>query len=740
MAGFETAIAHENEIMKAQDVAFGYDAAISNIGAALKAILGNHAGDYVIGGFVKPFGTDTLQIAVEAAFIFCQSTGLCAAETDMTAPISLESADATFDRIDVVQVHAFKTEFSQQSRMFNDPISGGKRLRTVPTKKRIQFDVQIKKGANGSESAPKTDEGFVKLAEIRIPAGTQNLTAEMIRNVEARKSGGVNTLWTEDKTRTFNPGSLTDVFSTFLIAHNEDGSHKAKAIKKEHIDFGTSGDQIKGSDIPTGKSVRVHKKDFSQIADLTSVITALAESSNALPAYANDILSRYSYVSILPVAASTAPIDIKGGGEKTIDGVACKADMTVFLKDQTDARENGLYIVKAGAWARAAGFTEGAAFTDKLILIPAGTVNKGKIFYLASPVNTLGQDKLDFKASALSPYALANTVMTRDTDGRAKAAAPNAADDIARKAEVDAEARARADAVNTEAQARTQAVHSLTQAFQQAITNEAQARAEGDKSIVDFCDPAGKRRIQVGFSGNGLTAENTSHLAGFYNDGHGDNGNKIRDISKTEARKWLGIEASKDDVLVENAGWKAVIRPCQNGVELVIMDGMNRNQLWTRIAGGVMSLFVLGSITSCGGMYQGNTGAVKKGWEKKHSGTGVFFRSVACNGNTWVAVGPLVEAEKNAPVIVSTDNGNTWSTKKNGTWYSLTSVAWNGNTWVAVGYDGTIIASTDNGNNWSKKNNGVGDWLYSVAWNGNTWVAVGHAGTILRSSDTAVWE
>ena len=274
----------------------------------------------------------------------------------------------------------------------------------------------------------------------------------------------------------------------------------------------------------------------------------------------------------------------------------------------------------------------------------------------------------------------------------------------------------------------------MTQAFQQAITNEAQARAEGDKSIVDFCDPAGKRRIQVGFSGNGLTAENTSHLAGFYNDGHGDNGNKIRDISKTEARKWLGIEASKDDVLVENAGWKAVIRPCQNGVELVIMDGMNRNQLWTRIAGGVMSLFVLGSITSCGGMYQGNTGAVKKGWERKHSGTDKWLRSVACNGKTWVAVGDF------GTLITSTDNGNNWSKNNSGVNQWLYSVASNGNTWVAVGGDRTIIVSADNGNNWSKKDSGTWRHLSSVACNGNTWVAVGDSGTILRSSDTAVWE
>ncbi|MGP1459508.1 MAG: hypothetical protein ACTTKL_09390, partial [Treponema sp.] len=402
MAGFETAIAHENEIMKAHDVAFGYDAAISNIEAALKTILGDRSGDYVIGGVVKPFGTGILQIAVDPAFIFCQSAGTCAAETEITSPVTLEAADVTFDRIDVIQARALETEFDQQSRMFNDPHSGTKRMRTVPTKKRLKFDVQVKRGENGSETAPKTDEGFVKLAEIRIPAGSQTVTKEMIRNVDSRKSGGVNSGWTEDKTKTFNPGSLSEVFSTFLAAHNEDGSHKPKAIKKEHVDFGTSGEQVKGSDIPTGKSVNVHGKDFSQIADLTSVIEALAHSSNNLYSYSNDILSRYNYVSIAPVAASSAPVDIKGGGEKLIDGVTCKEGNVVLLKDQTDARENGLYAVNKGAWTRAQGFTEGSAYTHKLIYIGDGKENVRKTFYLEADSINLGIDELHFKETTLA--------------------------------------------------------------------------------------------------------------------------------------------------------------------------------------------------------------------------------------------------------------------------------------------------------------------------------------------------
>ena len=1064
MAGFETAIAHENEIMKAEDVTFSYNATINNVAAALQSILTQSGGNYVIGGTVKPYsGAGALQVSIDPLYAFCAETGISVAETAATAPVSLEAADASFDRIDIIQVKGQEDGYDQQSRMFNDPLSGTKTLRTVATKSRIKLIVQAKTGAANSESAPSVDSGFIKLAEIKIPANVQAITPEMIFNVEARKGGVENQRWTADKANTFNPGYLAETFYAFLLAHNEDGSHRARTITRDNIAFGTGNNEVKGSLIPSGQKISLHGKDFSQTADLTSLIASLAESSNNLYNYANNILSRYSYVSILPVAASTAPIDIKGGGEKTIDGVACKAGMTVFLKDQTDARENGLYIVKAGAWARATGFTEGSSFIHQLIFIPAGTVNKGKIFYLDADFITLGQDKLAFKASALSPYALANTVMTRDKDGRAKVAAPNAADDIARKAEVDAEARARADAVGREANARTDAdfaeknarieadriladtrmtrtqcediarsavgkipaagqgdstdkdknkglglVKTANRApnMQEASKNESWAaspnwvfnlitgncEAELKKHIINamrsgvksdpgvFCyrgtiksgdlnktttsgiytvsygpysgallvfdasgstgyiqflknnwlvdtpwqyrnavdgdinrwnawrsiatseevashtnnksnphgvtkeqlglgnvdntrdneksvrhaesadradeassasaanavkDYAGGRDIQIGYNGASLTAEEINFLAAYKDATHikdvnrttvkewlginnvdntRDNekfvrhaksadradeassasvanavkdyaggrdiqigfagaslksedvnylaafsGGKIKDIHKDEAKKLLGV----DTVSIENAGWKACIRPCANGVELVILGGdggeMKKQQLWTRIAGGVMSLFVLGSITSCGGMYQGNTGAVKNSWEKIVSNTSALLRSVACNENTWIAVGyhgatrfsrdngqswdlpyPVIYTAYNSvsydggiwiavgvdgTIVVSADSGNSWTKKNSGTYDGITGIATNGNTWIAVGVDGTIVASTDNGDNWTKKNSGTDKSLFGIAYNNHTWIAVGAGGTIVVSTD-----
>ena len=438
MANFKTALAMENEIFKAADFSFGYDSIIANIATAMKAVLSGSEGNYVIGGKVKPYGSGGLNVSIEPIYGFCNSTGVCVAESDTTEPVSFEEADSSLDRIDIIEICGTETGYDSQSRKFIDPSTGTETTQTVNTKKKIALTVLVKKGSNGSESAPSVDAGYVKLAEVRIPAGTNNITADLIKNIDARKYGVNNTDWTTNKAATFNPSYLANIFHTFLENHNEDGSHKNAVIKAANIDFGTGAAQVKGSSMPTGQSMSVHGVDFTSTQSVTDLIVALANNTNNLYKYSNDILSRFSFADNLPVACSTANVDIATGGEMTIDGVSCTIGQLVFLKDQTDAKENGFYEVQSGAWNRYAGYTTSVpdAFRHKLVLVKAGIANNGKIFYLNGDFEQIGTDELNFKESNLSPFIKSFTAIVRDENGRAKVAAPKDEDDIARYYEV----------------------------------------------------------------------------------------------------------------------------------------------------------------------------------------------------------------------------------------------------------------------------------------------------------------
>lgn len=439
MANFKTAIAAENEIMKATDFTFGYDSSIANVATALRAVLSNSPGDYIVGGKVKPYGSGGLNVSIEPIYAYKSSTQLCVAETEVTEPVSFERADDNLNRIDIVQVCAVEEGYDSQSRKFNDPSTGTKTNRTVPTKKRVKLEVSVKKGSNGSASAPASDAGYVKIAEVIIPAGATNITKDLIKNVTARKHNISNEEWTANKKATFNPGYLADIFYQFLAAHNEDGSHKPAAIKAANIDFGTETAQVKGSNIPMGQSLSVHGVDFTSSENLTKIILALADASNDLYKYANDIMSRFSFITDLPVAASTENVNVAAGGEKTIDGISVSAGQLVFLKDQEDAKENGFWEVQTGAWNRYSGYTvaNAGAFVHKLVFIKAGNINKGKVFYTNDDFGKIGADALIFKECRMTPYIKAFTAIVRDEGGRAKVAEPKEEDDIARKAEVD---------------------------------------------------------------------------------------------------------------------------------------------------------------------------------------------------------------------------------------------------------------------------------------------------------------
>ena len=140
--------------------------------------------------------------------------------------------------------------------------------------------------------------------------------------------------------------------------------------------------------------------------------------------------------------------------------------------------------------------------------IPAGTINL-ILDNLSALITKLGgkpdNSSVTQLAELFTSAPQVNTGIMRDTAGRAKVAAPVEADDIARKAEVDAEV-----------QARTQSISNLAQSFQQAINNEAQARTQGDGAISsqlsahagNNSNPHGVSKAQLGLGNVDNTHDN----------------------------------------------------------------------------------------------------------------------------------------------------------------------------------------------------------------------------------------
>jgi hypothetical protein len=70
-------------------------------------------------------------------------------------------------------------------------------------------------------------------------------------------------------------------------------------------------------------------------------------------------------------AGTTANITLTG--TQTVDGVAVVAGDRVLVKSQTTASANGIYVVAAGAWARAADAAQGTLTANAAVYVSEGT-------------------------------------------------------------------------------------------------------------------------------------------------------------------------------------------------------------------------------------------------------------------------------------------------------------------------------------------------------------------------------
>jgi hypothetical protein len=80
-----------------------------------------------------------------------------------------------------------------------------------------------------------------------------------------------------------------------------------------------------------------------------------------------------------------------------IDGVTVSNGDRILVKHQTDAKENGIYVVNNGVWTRASDFNNGDEVKNVFVFVENGTVNAAKGFIQSNPgFATIGQDDITF--------------------------------------------------------------------------------------------------------------------------------------------------------------------------------------------------------------------------------------------------------------------------------------------------------------------------------------------------------
>jgi hypothetical protein len=145
--------------------------------------------------------------------------------------------------------------------------------------------------------------------------------------------------------------------------------------------------------------------DLSSSASATELARADAAKSyadaryTAATTYADNLVQGLDVkdsVRIATTAAGTLASSFENGD--TIDGVALVTGNRILIKDQADAKENGIYVVQAsGAPARAADAGQGELTGGLFVFVEEGTVNSDAGFVCTTNgTPTLGSDNIVF--------------------------------------------------------------------------------------------------------------------------------------------------------------------------------------------------------------------------------------------------------------------------------------------------------------------------------------------------------
>ena len=279
----ETAVVQENEIVKATDVTHGFDSLVDNVSLLLNLIVERNT-DFITGGAVTADPVESMNVYIGPITGYSSDAELCVADTEKIGPIPFVSA-GTQDRIDLLQIKGVYEEYDEQQRAFNDPSTDVKTYVNVKTKKRLIVSYSVKQGVAGSSQAPATDAGYIKLAEVLIPADSTYVLQDNIRGVTADLPGAENTAWTNEKSRTFNVGLLSENRRLVRTQHNADGTHKGKVIAAANIDLGTGDAQLSGRVMPTGSDFTLGGETIGGSTSVFASVAKLAAAINTLTAF-----------------------------------------------------------------------------------------------------------------------------------------------------------------------------------------------------------------------------------------------------------------------------------------------------------------------------------------------------------------------------------------------------------------------------------------------------------------------
>ena len=179
---------------------------------------------------------------------------------------------------------------------------------------------------------------------------------------------------------------LSPTDSNFIVGNGSNFVLESGATARTSLGLGTIATQASDNVSITGGAI-------------TGMSAPSAGSDVTTKTYVDDLVAGLK-TRIITRVATTANVNLSNGLENgdTLDGITLVTGDKVLVKDQTDATENGIYLVPAsGAASRDPDFNTVDELAGQLVIIQEGTTNEDTIFLCTTDTGgTIGSVNITF--------------------------------------------------------------------------------------------------------------------------------------------------------------------------------------------------------------------------------------------------------------------------------------------------------------------------------------------------------
>ena len=198
---------------------------------------------------------------------------------------------------------------------------------------------------------------------------------------------------------------LTPTDSNFIVGNGSNFITESGATARTSLGLGTIATQAANSVAITGGSI-------------TGMSAPSGSSDVTTKSYVDDLVTGLK-TRIITRVATTANINLSNALENgdTLDGITLATGNKVLVKDQTDATENGIYVVpSSGAASRDSDFNTVAELAGQLVIVQEGSTNADRI-YLCTTDNsgTIGSVNITFSRVTPSFTGTVTSVAVADS-------------------------------------------------------------------------------------------------------------------------------------------------------------------------------------------------------------------------------------------------------------------------------------------------------------------------------------